>query len=126
MDTFTIFTSGITQGEPGPATIDVRIEDASGRVLQEVTEAIGNAGKNLATYQAVMRGLQVAEEYFGDKTKDLQFSLKLDNEFVKKQINDEIQIKEPALVPYFIEIHNLRVTNFTDLKIILISENENK
>jgi len=126
METITIFTAGEAKGNPGPAAIAVRILDTSGQLLKEVAESIGNATSNFAEYQAVLRGLQVAEEYFGDKTKELQFELKLDGELVKKQLNGEVQIKEPGFVPYFIEIHNLRVASFVNLKFKQISPEKNQ
>lgn len=124
MEIITIFTTGETKGNPGLAEIKMRIMDASGKVLKETTETIGNATKNFADYQAVMRGLQIAEEYFNEKTKELQFELKLNNQLVKRQLNNETQITEPALVPCFIEIHNLQISNFVNLKFKLASPEE--
>ncbi len=50
----------------------------------------------------------------------------LDSELVKKQLNAEYQIKEPGLVPYFIEIHNLRVSNFPHITFTHIPREKNK
>ena len=115
METITIFTDGGSRGNPGPAAIGVQILDQNGKVIKEVAEAIGNATNNFAEYQAVMRGLQVAKDHFGQRTTELQFEIKLDSELVKKQLNGEYQIKEPGLVPHFIEIHNMRVASFPNL-----------
>lgn len=121
METITIITSGTAQGNPGPATIDVRVIDDAGTVVVEVSETIGNGTDNFASYYAVLRGLQTAIDRFEEKTKESMFQIKLDNELVKKQLNAESQIKEPGLVPYFIEIHNLRVSNFPNLTFEYIS-----
>lgn len=126
METITIYTDGGSRGNPGPSAIGVYICDAKGTMIKEVSEAIGNATNNFAEYQAVMRGLQVAKEHFGKKTKELHFELKLDSELVKKQLNGEYQIKEPGLVPHFIEIHNLRVSAFPNLTLTHVRRELNK
>ena len=126
METITIFTDGGARGNPGPAAIGVYMVGADGTVLKEVSETIGNATNNFAEYQAVMRGLQTAKEHFGKKTKELQFEIKLDSELVKKQLNGEYQIKEPGLVPHFIEIHNMRVSSFPNLTLTHVRRELNK
>ncbi len=112
MKKITIFTDGGSRGNPGPAAVGVQVVDAMGTVVREVSETIGNATNNFAEYHAVLRGLQTAKEVYGKSTKDMQVEVKLDSELVKKQLSGEYQIKEPGLVPYFIEIHNMRVASF--------------
>ena len=126
MEKITIFTDGGSRGNPGPAAIGVYIVDAKGKMIKEVAETIGNATNNFAEYQAVMCGLQTAKEHFGKKTKEMEFELKLDSELVKKQLNGEYQIKEIGLVPHFIEIHNMRVSNFPNLTITHVRRELNK
>lgn len=115
MKKITIFTDGGSRGNPGPAAVGAQIVDAKGAVIKEVSEAIGNATNNFAEYHAVVRGLQTAKEIFGKSTKDMEVEIKLDSELVKKQLNGEYQIKEPGLVPFFIEIHNMRVSAFPNI-----------
>lgn len=115
MKEITIFTSGVSDGNPGPALIEVRLIDSDGATITEMTEAIGNATTVFAEYEAVMRGLQMAREQFQDETKKLKFDVRLTSEFVKKQLGGEQEIKEPGLVPHFIEIHNMRVSAFPNL-----------
>ncbi|MEM9336978.1 MAG: ribonuclease HI family protein [Patescibacteria group bacterium] len=126
MQKITMFTDGGARGNPGPAGIGVQIVDESGTVLKEVSQAIGNSTNNYAEYQAVMVGLQTLKQHFGKQTKDMEFEVKLDSELVKKQLNAEYQIKEPGLVPMFIEIHNLRVANFPQLTLTHIPREKNK
>ncbi len=126
MKKITIFTDGGSRGNPGPAAVGAQIIDARGTVIREVSEAIGNATNNFAEYYAVMRGLQTAKEVFGKSTRDMQVELKLDSELVKKQLNGEYEIKEPGLVPYFIEIHNMRVASFPKLTYTHVSREFNK
>lgn len=126
METITIFSSSYALGNPGPSAIGIRMHDAQGNAIKEVSETIGNASADFSEYLALLRGLQVAKEHFGDNTKELHFELKLVSEFVKKQLNAEIEIKEPSLVPYYIEIHNMRVNSFPNLSYILITLEQNK
>ena len=115
-----------SRGNPGPAAIGVHVVNADGKMLMQVAETIGNATNNYAEYWAVVRALQAAKEHFGKRTDDIQFVLKLDSELVKKQLNNEYQIKEPGLVPLFIEIHNMRVASFPNLIFIHLSREQNK
>jgi ribonuclease HI len=126
MNIATIFTLGNSQGNPGPSAIAIQIVDTKGAVLIEFSEKIGNATADFAAYQAVMRGLQAAKDHFGTTTKAMLFEIKLDNEFVKKQLSGEAPIHEPGLVPYFIEIHNLHVSDFPQLTFALVSQESNK
>jgi ribonuclease HI len=126
MKKITIFTDGGSRGNPGPAAVGAQIVDAKGTVIREVSETIGNATNNFAEYYGVLRGLQTAKEVYGKSTKDLQVEVKLDSEFVKKQLNGEYQIKEPGLVPFFIEIHNMRVASFPNIIFTHVGRELNK
>jgi ribonuclease HI len=120
-----IYTDGSSRGNPGPAAIGVFITDAKGNMIQEAAATIGNATDDFAEYQAVLRGLQTVEEMYGENTKEMEFELRLDSELVKKQLNNQCPIKDAGLVPYFIEIHNLRVSTVPHLTLTLVSQAEN-
>lgn len=126
METIIVYTDGGARGNPGPAAIGVVVQDASGTVLKEVSETIGNATNNFAEYAAVARALEALKQHFGKKTKDMEFEIRLDSELVKKQLNSEYQIKEPGLVPMFIEIHNARVASFPHLTLTHVPREKNK
>lgn len=126
METITIYTDGGARGNPGPAAIGAQIIDANGKVVREVSKAIGNATNNFAEYLAVAEALEAAKQVFGKKTKELQFELKLDSELVQKQLSGIYQIKEPGLVPLFIQIHNLRVSAFPNLTFTHVRRELNK
>lgn len=126
MADYTIFTDGGARGNPGPAAIGVYVVDAAGAVVLEHREAIGNSTNNIAEYAAVATGLQLLKQAFGKGVKEKTVELKLDSELVKKQLCGEYQIKDAGLVPYFIEIHNLRVAHFPHLTITHIPRSHNK
>ncbi len=126
MEKIIVYTDGGARGNPGPAAIGVHIVDDSGQVVKEAKETIGNSTNNFAEYYGVLRGLQLLKELYGKKTKDMEIELRMDSELVKKQLNGEYQIKEPGLVPMFMEIHNLRVANFSNLTLTHIKRSLNK
>ena len=126
MKTIIVHTDGGARGNPGPAAVGVYIADADGTVVKEVKETIGNSTNNFAEYHAVMLALQTLKQLYGKQTKELQFEIKLDSELVKKQLSAEYQIKEPGLVPMFIEIHNMRVAHFPHLTLTHVPRAENK
>lgn len=125
MEKITIYTRGLAKGNLGPAAIAVLVVDATDKVLLQVVESIGNATNEYAEYFAVVRALQLVEESLGNKTRKIQFEIKLCNELIKKQLNNEEQIKDISLIGHFIEIHNLGVASFPNVILTLVSTEEN-
>lgn len=126
MEKVIAYTDGGARGNPGPAGIGVQIQDSDGKVLKEVSKFLGNATNNFAEYNGVLEALQVLKAMFGKTTREMDVEIRMDSELVKKQLNGEYQIKEPGLVPYFIEIHNLRVSYFPNLTLTYIPREKNK
>lgn len=119
-------TDGGARGNPGPAGVGVVIADDTGKMIHEFSKFLGNGTNNFAEYQAVSFALQALKKKFGKKTKEVQFDVRLDSELVQKQLSGEYQIKEPGLVPLFIEIHNLRVSNFPYITFTHVRREQNK
>ena len=126
METIIAYTDGGARGNPGPAAAGVYITNAAGDKIKEVKESLGNGTNNFAEYYGVMLALQTLKQLYGKKTKEMAFEIRLDSELVKKQLNNEYQIKEPGLVPMFIEIHNLRVSGFPNLTLTHVRRELNK
>lgn len=120
------YTDGGARGNPGPAGIGVHIVDENGKMVKEVAQSIGNSTNNFAEYQAVATALHTLKALYGKRTKEMEVELRMDSELVKKQLNGEYQIKEPGLVPLFIEIHNLRVSAFPNLTLTHVKRALNK
>lgn len=116
MKKITIFAHGAAHGNPGPAAIGLQLLDDKGNVLHELVEMIGNASDAYAEYYAVMRSLQEAVTLFAAKTRSISFTVQLVGEETAQQLDDQVPITHPGLVPYFIEIHNLRVTHFPHVR----------
>ena len=126
MEKIICYTDGGARGNPGPAALGVYVVTEAGEVVREVKQSLGNGTNNFAEYMGVMVGLQTLKEIYGKQTKEMEFEIRLDSELVKKQLNAEYQIKEPSLVPQFIEIHNLRVSSFPNLTLTHVPRSENK
>lgn len=125
MKEVTVTTHGTAKSNPGAAAIAVQITDKSGKVLNQTVESIGNATDVFAAFTAVARGLDIAAQEFGPQTADMECVVVLSNDEVKQQLNGELPIMNPGIVPHFIEIHNLRVSNFPKLTFTYLSEEEN-
>ncbi len=121
-----VYTDGGARGNPGPAGVGVYVIDSEGNMLFEVAEAIGNATNNFAEYRAVSLALNTLKSRYGKDTKNIEVELRMDSELVKKQLNNEYQVRDPGLVPLFMEIHNLRVSNFPYLTLTHIPREKNK
>lgn len=119
MEIVTIYAMGVTQGNPGPAEIQVEIRGANEAVLAKSARSIGNATVDYAAYEAVVAGLRSAVELFGDACKTTRFTLVTDNLLVAQHLNAQATITNPGLVPFFVEVYNLRVEYFTHLEIPL-------
>ncbi|MFT5037372.1 MAG: ribonuclease HI [Candidatus Azotimanducaceae bacterium] len=117
MEKITVSTRSTARESSGPASIEIDILDGKGAVIFEVSESIGNATNEYAAYFAVVRALQVLDEQFGEKTTNIDVEVKMDSEIVMKQLTGERPIKEPGIVPLFIEVHNLRVVHFPNLTV---------
>ena len=119
------YTDGGARGNPGPAGAGVVVQDADGAILKETSEFLGNGTNNFAEYAAVVLALKTLKYLFGKKTAGLDVEIRMDSELVQKQLSHEYQIKEPSLVPQFIEIHNIRVKDFPHISFVHVRREDN-
>jgi len=87
---------GACRGNPGPAGIGVVVEDASGRVLVEVSEPIGHATNNVAEYRALLRGLEEARRLGAREVE-----VRTDSELVARQLLGRYRVRDPHLKELF-------------------------
>ena len=98
----TIYTDGGARGNPGPAGIGAVILDEQDKVIEEVSEYIGQTTNNQAEYRALIAGLTKAKELGGE-----DIEVFLDSELVVKQLNREYRIKDKVLAPLFVQAYNI-------------------
>ena len=126
MEKIICYTDGGARGNPGPAGAGATVVRADGTVLAELSQFLGNATNNFAEYAAVLLALKEIKRRFGGKTKTLAIEMRMDSQLIQRQLVGEYQIKEPGLVPQFIEIHNMRVKDFPHITFTHVPRAKNK
>lgn len=97
----TLHTDGGARGNPGPAGIGAILKDGP-RVLGEVAMSIGVATNNVAEYQAVITGLELALE---QGVRELE--VYMDSQLVVSQLKGEWKIKNADLKPLALRARSL-------------------
>lgn len=87
-----LHTDGGARGNPGPAGIGVILEDGSGEVIDEIARGIGEATNNVAEYEALIAGLELALEH---GVSDIE--VHVDSELVAYQVKGVWKIKNDRL-----------------------------
>lgn len=105
-----VYTDGGSRGNPGPAAIGVVIQDAKGNAIKKYGERLGIKTNNEAEYEAVIFALKKLKALYGrEKTKKMQIDMRMDSEFVAKQLNGAYKVEEERLFPLFIKVWNLKM-----------------
>jgi ribonuclease HI len=85
---------GGARGNPGPAAIAAVASTPDGEVVAERGEAIGEATNNIAEYQAVLLGIELARAL-----EATELELIGDSELVVRQIQGSYKVKQDHLRP---------------------------
>jgi ribonuclease HI len=130
MEKIIIYTDGGSRGNPGPAAIglvaDLRGPDADSHGIKEYSKLIGQATNNEAEYQAVIFALKKVKQLIGkEKCGKTEIEIRSDSELLVNQLNGKYKIKEEGLIPFFIEIWNLK-QDFGGVKFVQIPREENR
>jgi ribonuclease HI len=91
---------GGARGNPGPAAIAVVIQGEDGSVLEERSEAIGEATNNVAEYRALLLGIERAKA-LGSQSVELVG----DSELIVRQVNGEYKVKDERLRKLHRQVH---------------------
>ena len=89
---------GGSRGNPGPAAAACVIRDASGEVLLEDAELLGEATNNVAEYRALLLGIRRAVDLGAD-----ELELIGDSELIVRQVRGEYKVKHAAMKPLHAE-----------------------
>lgn len=120
-----IYCDGGSRGNPGPSAIGVILTDEKGKVIKEYAEKIGRATNNEAEYESVIFALQKAKLLFGGKKiKSMSVEIRMDSEFVVRQLNGRYKILDRKIEQLFLKTWNLKV-DFGEVKFTHISRNDN-
>lgn len=127
MQTFLIYTDGGARGNPGPAGSGAVIMDPRGAVLKEISKPLGIQTNNYAEYTAVIEALKELKKIVPkDARKETLVDIRMDSELVVRQLSGVYQIKNEGLGPLFLEIHNMRVSDFPRMTFTHVPRKENK
>jgi ribonuclease HI len=119
MKTLEIFSDGACSGNPGPAGIGVYISE-KGKVVREVSEAIGNATNNIAEYRAFIRGLIEAQKLGAEFVQ-----LRTDSQLLYFQLKGEYKVKHPNMKPLYEEAVGL-LKKFKKVECKVVPREENR
>ena len=89
---YQLFTDGGARGNPGPAGIGARLLTAEGQLVEELGDAIGPATNNVAEYQALLAGLELALDH-GVQCLDVF----MDSELIVRQVSGQYRVKDATL-----------------------------
>jgi len=86
-----VYTDGACSGNPGPMGIGAVVYKR-GKILKEVSRAIGDGTNNIAEYEAVKAGLEEAITLGADAIE-----VRTDSKLVVQQLSGKFRVKAPHL-----------------------------
>lgn len=98
----TLWCDGGSRGNPGPAACGFVLEDADGRQLASVAEAIGQATVAVAEYRAVLAGLRAVADHGLAAVE-----VRTDSRLVVAQMTGEAPVRSRAVAPLHAEARDL-------------------
>ena len=113
-------TDGGARGNPGPAGIGVVLADADGNVVADLHRSIGHTTNNIAEYQALRAGLELALEHGVE-----ELEVRMDSELVVSQVKGEWKIKNERLRPLAAKAEIL-LRKFPSARLVHVRREENR
>jgi len=99
-----LYVDGASSGNPGPAGASAIVKDAEGDTLLEKARAFGPATNNVAEYQALLLGLELAAQL-----KPNILTIRSDSELLVRQVAGQYKVRAPHLKPLLREVQRLLV-----------------
>lgn len=125
-NTIVTYTDGGSRGNPGPAALGVVICDSSGKTIKEYGQVLGRKTNNEAEYEAVIFALKKIKQLFGkEKAKKMHVEMRMDSEFVVKQMGGKYKVEEERMIPLFIAVWNLKMS-FASVSFVHVRREQNK
>lgn len=99
-----IEADGGSRGNPGPSAFGAVLKNAAtGAVIAEIGERIGEATNNVAEYRGLIAGLQMAAEL----TPQASIEVRMDSKLVVEQMAGNWKVKHPSMRPLAVEANRL-------------------
>ncbi len=121
-----IYTDGGSRGNPGPAAAGAVIFDDQGNVLVEVSDYLGIATNNIAEYEALVRALEAAKDFFGTKLHTMQVAVHMDSELIVRQMTGIYKVKDIFLRERFTRIKTLINKDIPHISFTHVRREKNK
>lgn len=115
-----LFTDGGARGNPGPAACAAVLMNPEGEIIEKVGKFLGNTTNNMAEYEGLLLGLELADKHGVQNLK-----LHMDSELIVMQMNGAYRVKEPRLKEKW-ELAKLQKAKFPQLKIVHVRREKNK
>ena len=90
-----LYVDGGSRGNPGPAANGGRLVGPDGELEEEFSDTIGTATNNVAEYQALIAGLELALD-----RKVRKLTVHSDSELVCRQLSGQYRVKDADLARY--------------------------
>jgi len=118
-DHYQLYVDGGARGNPGPAGIGVRLLDPDGEPAEELGDYIGKATNNVAEYQALVTGLELAVDHGVRRLTVLS-----DSELVVRQLSGQYRVKDAVLKQFHEQAKRL-LHQFQEVEVKHIPREEN-
>lgn len=116
------YCDGGSRGNPGSAALGVFLPEGK----REYSKFLGTTTNNVAEYQAMIFALKKIKQLIGGKKAgQTAVEIRSDSELLVSQLNGVYKIKEEGLIPFFIEIWNLK-QDFKKVVFAHVPREENK
>jgi ribonuclease HI len=110
-------TDGGSRGNPGPAAYGYVIQDITDldpsrpqadavMILEKCGKYIGITTNNIAEYEALLHGVK----WVVDNEPDAELVIKMDSLLIVNQIKGLFKVKNPGLLPKYLEVKKLLAT----------------
>ena len=120
------YTDGGSRGNPGPAALGAVICDSSGKMIKEYGQVLGRKTNNEAEYEAVIFALKKIKQLYGkEKAKKTRVEMRMDSEFVVKQMIGKYKVEDERMVSLFIAVWNLKL-DFASVNFVHVRREQNK
>ncbi len=97
-----LYIDGASSGNPGPAGAGAILKDDDGDTLLERARAFGPATNNVAEYQALLVGLEMAAPL-----QPGLLTIRSDSELLVRQLAGQYRVKAPGLRPLYNEARRM-------------------
>ena len=114
-----LYVDGASSGNPGPAGAAAIVQDEEGTTLLEKGRAFGPATNNVAEYQGLLLGLELAAQLKPDV-----LTIRSDSELLVRQVAGQYRVKAPNLKPLIREVRRL-LEPFASVEIEAIPRRDN-